>query len=63
MSPQPVAETLRDLADAGWHGQIAAEVNTRKARSEDERMRLLRETLDFAREHTAVASEPVAEPA
>ncbi|BDZ63307.1 hypothetical protein GCM10025877_02450 [Agromyces mangrovi Wang et al. 2018] len=60
---QPVAETLRDLADAGWHGQIAAEVNTRKARSEDERMQLLRETLDFAREHTAVASEPVAEPA
>lgn len=50
---QPIAEVLRGLADAGWTGAIAAEVNTRKAKNETERKALLRETLEFAREHTS----------
>ncbi|MET0724865.1 MAG: sugar phosphate isomerase/epimerase [Leifsonia sp.] len=53
---QPVAEVLQSLAARGWDGSIVAEVNTRKARSEQERLDLLRETLAFARRHTASAA-------
>jgi len=61
---EPVAEVLRMLADQGWNGSIVAEVNTRKAKTESERLEMLRETVAFAREHTAVdAAEPAAEPA
>ncbi|MBT2499618.1 sugar phosphate isomerase/epimerase [Agromyces sp. ISL-38] len=49
---EPVAEVLEALASRGWSGSIVAEVNTRKARSERERLELLRETLEFARTHT-----------
>ena len=49
---QPVAEVIRGLARAQWDGSIVAEVNTRKARSEQERLELLMETLAFARLHT-----------
>ncbi|MGR0318110.1 sugar phosphate isomerase/epimerase family protein [Agromyces sp. ZXT2-3] len=58
---EPVAEVLRMLADQGWDGSIVAEVNTRKAKTEAERLAMLRETVAFAREHTAVA--PVADAA
>lgn len=51
---EPVAETLRMLADREWDGSIVAEINTRKAKSEAERLDMLRETLAFAREHTSV---------
>ena len=52
---QPVGEVLRGLASAGFAGHIIAEINTR-ACGRDDAMRLewLRETLAFAREHTAV---------
>jgi sugar phosphate isomerase/epimerase len=50
---QPVAEVLRHLANTNWDGHIVAEVNTRKAKSEAERLDLLLRTLAFAREHTA----------
>lgn len=50
---QPVAEVLEELAAKGWDGQVVAEVNTRKAKTEEERLDLLRETLEFARTHTA----------
>lgn len=54
---QPVAQTLRYLADRGWDGQIVAEVNTRSARKDEaKRLQMLRDTLAFAREHTAVPS-------
>jgi hypothetical protein len=43
------------LANTNWDGHIVAEVNTRKAKSEAERLELLVRTLDFAREHTAAA--------
>jgi sugar phosphate isomerase/epimerase len=52
---QPVAEVLRHLANTNWDGHIVAEVNTRKAKSEAERLELLVRTLDFAREHTGSA--------
>lgn len=50
---QPVAETLRFLADTHWQGGIVAEVNTRKAKGSEDRVDMLRRTLAFAREHTA----------
>lgn len=54
---QPVAKTLRYLADRGWDGQVVAEVNTRLARKDEaKRLHMLRETLAFAREHTTVNS-------
>ncbi|MDQ0575816.1 sugar phosphate isomerase/epimerase family protein [Agromyces albus] len=49
---EPVAEVLETLEARGWSGSIVAEVNTRKAKSERERLELLRETLEFARTHT-----------
>ena len=52
---QPVAEVLRMLARRGWSGSIVAEVNTRKARTDEEREALLAETLAFAREHSRSA--------
>jgi sugar phosphate isomerase/epimerase len=57
---EPVAEVLEYLAAQDWHGSIVAEVNTRKAKSEQQRLDLLRETLDFARDKlgTERALEP-----
>ena len=49
---QPVAEVLEALTARGWDGAIVAEVNTRRAKTEQERLDLLRETLEFARRHT-----------
>ncbi|WP_223690162.1 sugar phosphate isomerase/epimerase family protein [Leifsonia poae] len=55
---QPVADVLRLLSSRRWSGSIVAEVNTRKARTDEERLGMLRETLEFAREHTAVPRHP-----
>jgi sugar phosphate isomerase/epimerase len=49
---QPVAEVLAHLAASDWNGSVVAEINTRKARSERDRLELLRETIEFARAHT-----------
>lgn len=49
---EPVAEVLEALTSRGWRGSVVAEVNTRKAKTERERLELLRETLEFARVHT-----------
>lgn len=49
---QPVAEVLHMLTRNGWSGHVVAEVNTRKAKDERDRVRMLRETLEFARTHT-----------
>jgi sugar phosphate isomerase/epimerase len=51
---EPVAEVLRMLAEQRWSGQVVAEVKTRYARGERERLGMLTETLEFAREHLAV---------
>ena len=57
---EPVAEVLRMLAKQQWSGQVVAEIKTRYARNERDRLRLLTETLEFAREHLAV-DEPASE--
>ncbi|SJM64827.1 hypothetical protein FM112_10435 [Gulosibacter sp. 10] len=46
---QPVAETLQYLDDIRFSGHVVAEVNTRSAKSETERLRILRKTAEFAR--------------
>lgn len=48
---QPCAETLADLAAAGFTGHVVAEINTRRSRAPGERERDLADTLAFAREH------------
>lgn len=52
---EPVAEVLQMLAEREWSGQVIAEIKTRQARGERDRLRLLVETLDFAREHLGQA--------
>jgi len=47
---------LRHLADAGFTGEIVLEINTRKCNDRTERERDLRESLEFAREHSAVGT-------
>lgn len=48
---QPVADTLEALAAEGFAGHIVAEVSTKSARSEDDRVETIRASLDFARFH------------
>jgi sugar phosphate isomerase/epimerase len=55
---QPVAEVLAHLASEGWSGNIVAEVNTRKSKTEQERLDLLVETIAFARAHAALPARP-----
>lgn len=52
---EPVAEVLDYLVTLGWEGSVVAEVNTRKAKTDAERLELLRETLAFAQERLQVA--------
>ncbi len=47
---------LRHLAGAGFDGDIVLEINTRRCDSREEREADLRESLEFAREHFAVAA-------
>ena len=46
---QPVKETLQVLAENNWTGHVVAEVNTRKQRTKDAKIAILKETVDFAR--------------
>ena len=50
---QPVAEVLGYLAKTKWSGSVVAEVHTHKARTTQDRLSILGETLGFAR--TAVS--------
>lgn len=50
------AEFLQHVADAGFGGDIVLEINTRRAVTEAEREKDLRESLEFAREHFAVSA-------
>ena len=50
------APVLRHLARTGFEGEIVVEINTRKCASREEREADLRESLEFAREHFAVAA-------
>lgn len=49
-------EFLRHLAQVGFGGEIVVEINTRKCRDTAERETDLRESLEFAREHSAVGT-------
>nr|RZI34193.1 hypothetical protein BJQ95_03333 [Cryobacterium sp. SO1] len=49
---EPVAEVLALLAASRWDGAVVAEVNTRAAKTEPERLTMLTDTLAFARIHT-----------
>lgn len=51
---EPVAAVLRELASRDWCGSVIAEVNTRKAGTQEARVAMMRETLSFAREALAV---------
>jgi len=55
---QPVAETLRYLTDGDWSGSVVAEVSTRGVADDAARLAILRETVDFARTHTARTRRP-----
>lgn len=46
---EPVDAVLNELASRSWSGSIIAEINTRKAPTQDHRVAMLRETLDYAR--------------
>jgi sugar phosphate isomerase/epimerase len=46
---QPVKETLQYLKNKNWDGHIVAEINTRKARSKAERLKMLKDTLNWTR--------------
>ena len=50
------AAFLRHLASVGFDGEIVLEINTRKCRDVAEREADLRESLEFAREHSAVGT-------
>ncbi|GAA2148723.1 sugar phosphate isomerase/epimerase [Nocardioides koreensis] len=50
------APFLRHLAGTGFAGEIVVEINTRKCGSREERERDLLESLQFAREHSAVTT-------
>lgn len=46
---QPVAETLEDLGRSGFTGHIIAEVSTRGAKTDDRRIEMVGQALDFSR--------------
>lgn len=50
---QPVAEVLQLLHKEKWDGNIVAEVNLRKMKTSHERLKALKETLEFAKLHTS----------
>jgi sugar phosphate isomerase/epimerase len=52
---QPCGAVLGLLAERAWTGTVVVEVNTRRARSRDERAGELNESLAFARLHLAAA--------
>ena len=51
---QPVAEVLQYLGSRRWHGSLIAEVATRGAVSDGERLEMLIESVTFARRQVAV---------
>lgn len=53
----PVAATLQYLAKHDWSGDVVVEVNTRFSPRRSTRDAMLRESLEFAREHLGLRSE------
>ncbi|WP_239451816.1 sugar phosphate isomerase/epimerase [Frondihabitans sp. PAMC 28766] len=51
---EPVDAVLNELAARGWSGSVIAEINTRKAGTQDARVAMMRETLEYARDALVV---------
>lgn len=51
---EPVGGVLEHLAARSWNGSVIAEVNTRSARTEADRLTILRETREYAERHITV---------
>jgi sugar phosphate isomerase/epimerase len=47
---QPVAETLHDLGQAGFTGHVIAEISTRAAKNDAERVEMVGQSLDYSRQ-------------
>jgi sugar phosphate isomerase/epimerase len=59
---QPCAEVCELLAASGFAGTVVLEINTRRARTRDDRAALLAEALLFARLHLRAPAEPTPAP-
>jgi sugar phosphate isomerase/epimerase len=55
---QPCAQVCEVLAASGFTGSVVLEINTRRARTRDDRAALLAEALLFARLHLRAPAEP-----
>lgn len=53
---EPVAEVLQHLGRQNWKGSVVAEIHITHAKTDAERLTLLRETVAFAREHLGRAA-------
>jgi sugar phosphate isomerase/epimerase len=54
---QPVAQTLEVISEAGFTGHVIAEVSTRTAITDEQRVQMVKSSLDFARYYSAVGRE------
>ena len=54
---EPVAETLTYLAENHWTGAVVAEVNLRKIRDDKVKLRMLKETVAFAKRYVGQEHE------
>ena len=59
---QPCAQVCELLASSGFTGTVVLEVDTRRARTRDDRAALLAESLLFARLHLRTPAEPAPTP-
>jgi sugar phosphate isomerase/epimerase len=59
---QPCAQVCEVLAASGFTGSVVLEINTRRARTRDDRAALLAEALLFARLHLRAPAEPTPVP-
>jgi sugar phosphate isomerase/epimerase len=54
---QPVSQTLETVASRGFEGHVIAEVSTRSAKTDQQRVRMVKSALDYARYFLAVGRE------
>ena len=54
---QPVAQTLEMVSETGFSGHVIAEVSTRKATTDDQRVASVKLSVDYARYYLAVGRE------
>ena len=59
---QPCAQVCERLAASGFAGAVVLEINTRRARTREERTALLAESLLFARLHLRATAAPASAP-